>query len=78
MRVTELLSQGIPALPGLEPIEGLSGDIFSSLSADLSRLLADLSAGPVGQAVTEVGVDTAVLTSLAVDPTWIEVILGAL
>jgi hypothetical protein len=65
--VPELLAQAsqlIPGLPNLtEPTGQLGGDIFSSVGSDLSPLMADLSAGPVGQAVTELGVDVAYLAA---------------
>jgi len=42
---------------------GLIGDFLSAADSDLSPLMADLSTGPVGQAVTELGIDVASLAA---------------
>jgi hypothetical protein len=77
--LSELLSQLFPGLPNFVDLaDQFSDNIFGSAGAELSPILTDLSAGPAGQAVTEFGVDAAVIASLVADPTWIEVILGSL
>lgn len=55
-QIVPQLSSLIPGLPNL--IE-LGDDIFNSVRSDLSPLLTDLSAGPVGQAVTNLGINVA-------------------